>query len=97
VIHVLEIIKHVQSTAVPVNLFHFQTHSGAEVDLIIEHDGTLFPIEIKSTSRLRKTDARGIQAFRETYPKRRTAHGLIIAPVQRAFALTSNVWVLPWG
>ncbi|MBF0548452.1 MAG: DUF4143 domain-containing protein [Candidatus Riflebacteria bacterium] len=62
------------------NLFHWRSHGGAEVDFILEFNGRLFPIEVKLRSHPSGNDARGIRAFRSTYPKLKVAPGIIIAP-----------------
>lgn len=53
-----------EQTLVPA-LYHYRQHSGAEVDLILEKDGRLFPIEIKASSQARPSDARSIHIFQE--------------------------------
>jgi hypothetical protein len=42
---------------------HYRQHSGAEVDLVIEYAGRLFPVEVKASARVRPSDANGIAAF----------------------------------
>lgn len=46
-------------------LYHYRQHSGTEIDLIIEKDGMLFPIEIKAASNVKPMDTRAIDVFRE--------------------------------
>ena len=46
----------------PPRAFHWQLHSGAEVDLILE-------LEAKSSARVTRADTRGIRAFRNSYPR----------------------------
>ena len=58
-------------------VYHWRTIAGAEVDLIFERDGKLFPIEIKYREQLTKKDVRGLQAFYETYPKQQIMPGVI--------------------
>jgi predicted AAA+ superfamily ATPase len=61
-------------------LYHWRSHGGAEVDLILERDGILFPVEVKLTANPSRKDARGIQAFRATYRELNIAPGLVITP-----------------
>lgn len=93
----MELRKQMQTMATQPNLFHWRTHSGAEVDLIIEYSGKLYPIEIKSKSRPSGRDTRGLRAFREAYrgPEEVTA-GLIIAPAEEAYPVSEHDWVIPW-
>jgi len=57
---VMEIIKLIQQLPIQPNLYHFRSHSGAEVDLILELNGVLYPIEIKAKSNPNRRDKSGI-------------------------------------
>lgn len=93
---VMEIQKQCSLLNTPPAIYHWRSHSGAEVDLILERDGKLFPIEIKAKSHPTKDDARGIKAFRESYPKATIEKGLVIAPASSFYALDEKNFVLPW-
>lgn len=92
----LNIRKLAAALAMPPALYHWRSHGGAEVDLLLERDGRFYPIEIKLTSRPGKDHARGIQAFRETYPRLQIAPGLIVAPCERSLQVVSHAWAMPW-
>ena len=62
---VTECQKQLQQRALVPALYHYRQHSGAEVDLIIEKDGLLFPVEIKAASSVGPGDAQSIRIFRE--------------------------------
>jgi predicted AAA+ superfamily ATPase len=91
-----EIRKLSATLATPPTVYHWRTHGGAEVDLLLERDGLLHPIEIKLASRASRADLRGIQALRETYPRARFAPALLICPAERFEPLAEDVYVLPW-
>lgn len=91
-----EIRKQCRLLSTPPNMYHWRTYGGAEVDLILEWNGTFYPIEIKGKSHPSKMDAKGINSFRKTYPRLKIANGLIIAPAEAAYQLTNEVYVLPW-
>jgi uncharacterized protein len=80
-------------TAPPV-FHHWRSHGGGEVDLVLERDGWLFPVEIKASSRIGSDDARGLRAFRAAYPRAR--RGLILAPLESAISLGDQALALPW-
>ena len=63
---------------------------------ILEIDGTLFLIEVKASSHPSRSDARGILAFRQSYPQRKIGPGPIIAPTDSQYQVTENVRVIPW-
>lgn len=77
-------------------LYHWRLHSGSEVDLILERDATLYPIEVKLNSRPKPKDGRGLRALREAYPKLKIAPGLILAPAEKQEKLGDHEYVLPW-
>jgi predicted AAA+ superfamily ATPase len=93
---VAEIRKMCTLLSPPPLLYHWRSHGGAEVDLLLERDGRLFPIEIKATSRPSRSDTRGITAFRETYPRLRISKGLVIAPTEAVLAVSENDYAMPW-
>ena len=62
---VTEIWKQLQALPLVPTLYHYRQHSGTEVDLIIENDGLLFPVEVKASTRIGPSDARSINVFRE--------------------------------
>jgi hypothetical protein len=77
-------------------MYHFRALSGAEVDVLLEYDGTMYPIEIKATSRPSRRDTSGITAFRKHYPELRIAPGLVLAPMEQPLQLGENDFALPW-
>lgn len=93
---VAEVRKLAGALATPPAFHHWRSHSGAEVDLLLERDGILYPIEVKLASRPTGRDARGIEAFRRAYPSLRVAPGLVIAPTERMERLTDLDYCLPW-
>lgn len=77
-------------------IHHWRTGAGAEVDLLLERDGTFFPIEVKAASRPSRGDTSGITAFRKTYPGLRVAKGIVVAPCEALTPLSERDWAMPW-
>lgn len=77
-------------------IHHWRTGAGAEVDLLLERDGTFFPIEVKAASRPSRGDTAGITAFRKTYPGLKVAKGIVVAPCEALTALSERDWAMPW-
>lgn len=75
---VTDILKEISFMDSPPGVYHWRSHSGAEVDLILEMDGKFLPIEIKATARPGRKDTLGIKAFRETYPNLHVTDGVVI-------------------
>lgn len=93
---VQDIYKQLNTMPLKPNIYHWRSHGGAEIDLLLEIDNRYFPIEIKLKSRPSKNDASGIVAFRETYPKLQIETGIIIAPVNEVFALGHSCYAVPF-
>lgn len=78
------------------NCYHFRSHGGAELDLILERDGALYPIEIKCKSRPTKSDTSSIQSFRQTFPAAEIMPGLVIHAGEETYPLDSDTLALSW-
>lgn len=79
------------------NYYHWRTEDGAEVDLILEINGSLYPIEVKCKTNITGHDTRGLQAFRATYPDKKIMPGLIIYAGERCYWVDENTIALPWN
>ncbi|GJL65357.1 MAG: ATPase [Nitrospirales bacterium] len=78
-------------------MYHWRSAGGAEVDLILERDGKLFPIEIKVKSQPAKRDARGIKALRDSYANLDIQPGLVIAPTDKFQKISEDDYAMPWN
>jgi predicted AAA+ superfamily ATPase len=78
-------------------LWHWRTDSGAEVDLVLEYEGRLYPIEIKCKTNPTGHDTRGLRAFRDTYADAQIAPGLIICACDEARRLDQWTVAIPWN
>ncbi len=83
--------------AIPPSTYHWRTSGGAEVDLIIEKNGKLYPLEMKCKTNLTKIDLTGLKAFRETYDKKDIMPGLIIYAGSEPYQLDENTLAIPWN
>ncbi len=90
---------HQQFASLPVapNTYHWRTGAGAEVDLVIEIRGKLYPIEIKCKSHLTSRDLTGLKAFRESYPKGEVNEALIIYAGNDCYRVDSQTTAIPWN
>jgi len=93
---VLDILKQLQMCKTRPQVLHWRSHGGAEVDLLLERDAVYVPIEIKSAARVTTGDARGILAFRETYPQLRHGPGVILAATEEVSVLPNGVIAAPY-
>lgn len=65
---VSEIIKSYLARGQQPPLYYFRDKEGHEVDILIEREGILYPIEIKMASVIHGDDLRGIQYLRQKWP-----------------------------
>jgi predicted AAA+ superfamily ATPase len=76
-------------------LFYWRTSAGDEVDLVIESDDKLLPIEIKASGRPRLADATHLRTFRAEYGKKARA-GLLLHTGHTLEWITPDVLAAPW-
>jgi uncharacterized protein len=86
--------KQIQRLPLPPRLHHWRTNNGAEVDLVLELDGHLYPIEFKAATNLTKHDTRSIRAFCQTYANAKP--GIILYGGDEAYALSEVAAAIPW-
>jgi predicted AAA+ superfamily ATPase len=78
-------------------VYHWRTGGGAEVDLILDYNGRLYPIEMKCKTAVSKKDLSGLIAFKETYPQREMAPGLVLYTGDEALQVTTGYYAVPWN
>jgi uncharacterized protein len=76
-------------------LHYWRTASGEEVDLVIEADKSLIPIEIKATRKPRVRDVATLRSFRAEYEGQARA-GLLLHDGDMLDWITPDVLAVPW-
>jgi hypothetical protein len=76
-------------------LLYWRTATGEEVDLVIETDGRLVPVEVKATSHPRLRDTTHLRSFRAEYGAKARA-GLLLHTGSTLEWLTPDVLAAPW-
>ena len=90
-----ELAKQLGWSRTPAELFHFRTHSGMEVDLVLEaDDGRLAGIEVKSAATVGAADFKGLAALREIAGKR-FHRGVVLYTGREALPFGRDLWALP--
>ena len=74
----------------------WRTVSGAEVDFVVETPKEDVPIEVKWTRRPTPSDARHLEAFLDTHPKR-AKRGFVVCRADARSKLSERVTALPWS
>ena len=100
---VMEIQKQLGWSRTRAAMFHYRTHAGHEVDVVLEGPaGTLVGVEVKASSTLSAGDLRGLQALQADRPKR-FHRGVILYRGQTAVPFGPRLHALPvdalwrWG
>lgn len=76
-------------------VFYWRTTIGEEVDLVIEANGRLLPIEVKATRKPRLSDAKHLRTFRREYGDKARA-GLLLHTGDALEWLAPDVLAAPW-
>jgi hypothetical protein len=76
------------------SVFHWRLQAGQEVDFIIEEDGRLVAIEVKTSSAAHVEDTRHLRVFRERYPT--AVRGLLLSSDPEVRRLGRGVIAAPW-
>ncbi|MCP4902663.1 MAG: ATP-binding protein [bacterium] len=92
---VTEFWKQLQRQPLVPAMYHYRQHSGTEVDLIIEKDGLLFPIEIKASSQAHPSDARSIETFRRNFGEA-VQPGLVVYAGREVLRLSEGCIAAPF-
>src|SRR3989338_2397397 len=71
----------------------YRTEHGAEVDFIIEFDGTVWALELKSSSHVGKHDIRGHFSFSEFFHKK---HEALVAYTGTVEKKIEHISIMPW-
>jgi hypothetical protein len=74
---------------------YWRTTTGEEVDFVIEWQGKLLPVEVKTTPHPRLADARHLRTFNEQY-KKASLPGLLIHTGEMLEWLAEDVLAVPW-
>ena len=75
------------------NITHWRTSNGREVDFVVETGRRLIPVEVKATPRPSSRDLAGLNAFLDTYEA--APFGVVACPCPAPKVLSSRVIALP--
>jgi predicted AAA+ superfamily ATPase len=91
------ITTYLSTTSSRPHIYHWRSTSQQEVDLVLETDGWLFPIEIKFKAKVDAHDAKGIENFMNSYKHQNVHKGVIIYAGDVCRYLTDKVIAVPWN
>ncbi|MGA2654401.1 MAG: ATP-binding protein [Gammaproteobacteria bacterium] len=87
-----EILKGLQDSRIQADAYYYRTYSGAEIDLILEGDFGVLPIEIKYGSRIL---SRQLRAMTEFIQEHQLPFGMVINQGDRLEWLTDKIIQIP--
>lgn len=87
-----ETIKSFLNQGLRPNIFYLRTHNGVEIDLLIEKDGLLYPVEFKMTKTLNLGMTASIERFKKLFSKLKIAEGRIISLSEDNIPLSKGVF-----
>ena len=75
-------------------LYYYRDKDKNEIDLVIADGGTLYPVEIKTTSDPTKSMVKAFRAL-ESIPGKARGEGALICLAKERLPLTENTWITP--
>ena len=91
---IAEMYKQLKNIRFKGNLFHFRTHDGREIDLLIETEDGYIPIEIKMTNNVNRTDARHLFSLDEIMDKP-IIHSFVLSNDNTIKQLSEKITAIP--
>jgi predicted AAA+ superfamily ATPase len=92
----MEIVKHALNRGVDPQVYFWRTARGDEVDIALEENGTLVPVEVKQTATPRPTMASGLISFNRDYPDK-VERGWLVHLGGMTLPLAPNVTAIPFA
>ena len=91
----MQILKSYANHGRKAPIWFYRDKEKREVDLLIDEDGLLHPVEIKLTASPIARDLAGIRALARTGAK--SGHGAVICMAKSAFPLGGEIDAVPVG
>jgi len=92
----MEIIKTIVHRGEEAQVYFWRTATGVEVDVIIEVQGKLIPIEVKLSATPKPAMAEGIRIFQTDFLSKASS-GFVITPGSTRLPLGNGIIALPFG
>lgn len=87
-----QIIRHFKNKIERISYYYYRTHNQAEIDLILETDAGLIPIEIKAGSVTRRKQLVALEAFVKEH---KCPFGVVVNNGDSIYKLSDAVYQLP--
>ncbi len=90
---VSEIVKTFLNEGIEPPIFYYRDSDKKEIDLIIDNNNVLEPIEIKKTSQPNKSSVKHFNILKKT--KKQIGNGAVICMSDDLFPIDENSWAIP--
>ncbi len=91
---VMELLKQSGWSQSPVQLSHYRTHTGYEVDVILESRNRLVGVEVKAASTVTQEHFKGLRHLQETTNKQ-FHRGIVLYTGQYTVPFGKQLWAIP--
>jgi uncharacterized protein len=92
---VMELYKQLSWSKTRAQLYHFRTHTGQEVDTVLEGPaGDIAGIEVKSKVSITAKDFKGLEALKELTGKK-FKRGVLFYMGENVLPFGENIWAVP--
>lgn len=88
-----QIVHSAEACDKPIRISSYRTEHGAEVDFILEFEGTTFAIELKASANINRVESRGMRSFSDYYGKKHRAVILYTGFYKKTI---DGIDILPW-
>jgi len=90
---VSEILKSYHNAGKQPPVYYYRDTDGKEIDLVLEYNGTVYPIEIKKTGNPDKNDIRNFDALQKS--GKPVGEGAVICLYDKVMPIGKNNWAIP--
>jgi len=92
-----EVFKTLIHRGVEPRIHFWRTSAGQEIDLLVEYEGRLVPLEVKLSATPQPAMASSIKAFRKDFGEKLSAPGYVIHPGDISLPLGPDALALPFA
>ena len=91
---VAELATYLETASSETRLFHVRDRDGKEVDVVLESHGRIVGLEVKSSTQVNRSDARGLRWLRDRIGED-FHYGAVLYTGTLPFQLDEKIWALP--
>jgi predicted AAA+ superfamily ATPase len=88
------LLREFNAQGITYNYYHYRTGGGAEIDLILEGEFGILPIEIKYSQKVVMKQLRGVRDF---IRERNCQYGIVINNAERVSLYDEKLIGIPFG